>query len=497
MAATDLNENGWADIVIGRSADYNSSIYLDYCGTAPSSFITTPISLMSPITTDIDLDGNTDLVAGVNYHAASQVKWGDGDGGFSGASSFYTGYLAGTAVADMDKNGSLDIAVSNYGGNVYMQWAEDNATRTSYGSLTQTTLSASQPFGIFVADLDNDAAGLLDVVVSNYGGNAAVFWNQGSKQFSAPTYLSASGSADVSAADFDKDGNIDVVITQHSGDVLVYRNLGNQQFSSTPEHLTNSSGQSTTAADLDNDGWLDIVVSNTSGNSKIWWGAETNPFSVMTPMATAASYENAIGDLDNDGLADIVFTNFNDPAYVYLNNGNRTFSQHVMPADTFRGWGVTIAGSNILTGNSSWGNLVPLAMTENDISSQAMLSAEYQLLSQWDDFTEEGGQDLDLSELELGLLAQLYLDGKAGLDPAGIMIDGVEWGYFSDDVPGHDTPSAWYADGKYYYQFGSGLTTDPVLMGGGGGGEVPEPSTLLLLGTIGCLLLSKRKEKRS
>jgi len=79
---------------------------------------------------------------------------------------------------------------------------------------------------------------------------------------------------------------------------------------------------------------------------------------------------------------------------------------------------------------------------------------------------------LDFSAQEIAQLTELYL----GESPDPIIIDGMTWRYFSENKSGYDTPASWYENGHYYFQFGSGVTTEPL-----GGSDVPEPSTLLLL----------------
>jgi len=80
---------------------------------------------------------------------------------------------------------------------------------------------------------------------------------------------------------------------------------------------------------------------------------------------------------------------------------------------------------------------------------------------------------------DIDLLSKLYYDGKEGLSPSPISIDGREWSYFDYEIPGWSVGQTgiWNSGGTDYYVFymGSGVMA-PV-----GGGDVPEPSTLILL----------------
>ena len=78
---------------------------------------------------------------------------------------------------------------------------------------------------------------------------------------------------------------------------------------------------------------------------------------------------------------------------------------------------------------------------------------------------------LDMSTEEMSLLARLYADGKAGLDPDALTVDGRTWAYLSGDLPGdfggttYELGDSWIYEGKYYIKLGSGLE----------GSAVPEP----------------------
>jgi hypothetical protein len=95
---------------------------------------------------------------------------GDGAGGFAAPVNYLAGSAPdGIAVADFDKDGKLDLAVSDHGGsfNVLRGMAGGTfATAQPYGA-------GAQPIGIVSADFDGD--GVLDVAVANSGATAGMY----------------------------------------------------------------------------------------------------------------------------------------------------------------------------------------------------------------------------------------------------------------------------------------------------------------------------------
>jgi len=86
-----------------------------------------------------------------------------------------------------------------------------------------------------------------------------------------------------------------------------------------------------------------------------------------------------------------------------------------------------------------------------------------------------GSMGLDFTDEEIGMLTELYLDGKSGLNPDSLKIDNITWKYFDYELDGWLPGQAGKYGANYVFYFGSGLLGEP------GSGDVPEPSTLLLL----------------
>ncbi len=115
-------------------------------------------------------------------------------------------------------------------------------------------------------DVDND--GNLDIALTNYSGiNNKFYRNRSDKYISTPTPFTSSNDQNLSNAwgDFDNDGDLDVIITASSATGSGYFiNNGDGTFTESESNLINTatSGNSTgaTIGDYDNDGDLDFFV---------------------------------------------------------------------------------------------------------------------------------------------------------------------------------------------------------------------------------------------
>lgn len=99
--------------------------------------------------------------------------------------------------------------------------------------------------------------------------------------------------------------------------------------------------------------------------------------------------------------------------------------------------------------------------------------------------------NLGYSDNEITLLTDLYVQGKAGQDPAPVVIDGKTWHYVDSTLGSYTYGDAWIQENTYYIKLGSGLEGGPVESGSNN----PEPATIIsaLLGLAGFALRRFRK----
>ena len=342
---------------------------------------------MGAAAADFDNDGWTDLcVTGVNrnilYRNERGVRFADVTerAGVSGIGA--TGrklWSVGAAWLDYDKDGDLDLFVTNY-----LDWSPENnrvcgvegkrlsCSPTYYEGLPNllyrnegagrfsdvsqsTGVGAHVGRGMSVAVADADGDGFVDVFVANDQLRNFLFRNMGGRAFveagveAGVAYTEDGVPVSGMGADFrdlDQDGRPDVFLTALSGEPFpLYLNTA-EGFFAPATHKAGlgfatvmMSGWGTGAYDFDNDGLKELFSANShvSENIDLYShhryrqpnalfrglgegrfqdvSAETGA-SMQRPRAHRAC---AFGDLNNDGRVDVVVSVIGEPAEVLYN----------------------------------------------------------------------------------------------------------------------------------------------------------------------------------
>ena len=124
----------------------------------------------SIVATDLDADGDLDLVPGSHYSAAVSVFLGHGDGTFEPRRDYETGPAArSVAVADLDRDGHVDLVVGNseafYGRSISVLRGRGDGT---FEPKIDSAMDGVSPSTVAAADFDED--GFPDVVAGYEGG---------------------------------------------------------------------------------------------------------------------------------------------------------------------------------------------------------------------------------------------------------------------------------------------------------------------------------------
>jgi hypothetical protein len=336
---------------------------------------------------DYDNDGDTDLfVAGLR---ANVLYRNEGDGTFADATAkaglaardpdYGTLWAVGAAFFDYDKDGWLDLFVSNYC--VWDPATEPICNRpeapdychpdgykglpnslyrnTGDGTFSDVSVATGirahvgKGMGIGLADFDDD--GWLDLFVSNDNWPAFLFHNQKGRRFEEVALASGVAYTEIGkeisgmgadARDFDNDGRSDLFQTALDGETMpLFRNRGSMAFEdwTGPAGLVAptlaNTGWSNGIVDFNNDGWKDLFVAG---------GGVVHPkgdFAERAPRANTV-YVNlkngkfldasagagpefasrkavhrgaAFGDLDDDGRVDAVVSALEAPLEIWRN----------------------------------------------------------------------------------------------------------------------------------------------------------------------------------
>lgn len=279
---------------------------------------------------DLNGDGAPDIVLAKGRHwpLVDRVLMNDGSGRFrahdlgDAADRSYS-----VTLSDIDRDGDLDVVVGNDAPDPKRVYANDGTGRfrliSTFGRPEWPTRNAT------AADLNGD--GLPDIVVANRTGDSTGFnficFNKGGGQFDADCHGFSNVSATtITPADMDRDGRIDLIVPhREGGQSYIHLNGGNARFETRiPFGLPDGAIRVAEAADFNRDGRLDIVGIDERRGAFIVFGEAGATFSAPLPLSQAAvmPYALAVGDLDLDGHVDVVVGHVEAPGTVYFNDGS-------------------------------------------------------------------------------------------------------------------------------------------------------------------------------
>jgi hypothetical protein len=287
--------------------------------------------------------------------------------------SFYTGAGAvqsSPVVVDLNKDGNLDVVVTNTLGDVWSVTPKTHATpfHVRIGNGTNNSGAFATPA---VADINGD--GVLDVVETGWDQYLHVWssrWN--GTRFPElpgfPLHLQDTSWSSPAVADVDKDGKPEIIFgydcdgapgqycrtrfNSYGGFVTVIRNNGAIQ-PGWPRFVSHQVVWSTPAvADLNGDGWLDVVVGTGNMNATMYDGgkqpmdgghvvnAYTGRNGAALPGWPVAISANATGspvvaDLDADGHKEVI--EIGEDGRMYIMNSAGQVTALTCVADNFNG----------------------------------------------------------------------------------------------------------------------------------------------------------------
>lgn len=286
---------------------------------------------------DLNIDGILDIAI-INPGADGlSIGLGDGTGGFTLKTNIQLGTVPqGVVAGDFDNDGFPDLIATRAFGNaaIVLKGLGD-------GTFAAPTL---QPFNITAAggavllrDFNND--GKLDFVVAlNNGFTTSLGDGAGGFSDAVPTLLLTTlPDKNIETGDFNNDGNLDLAEPTSSGRaVMVMLGNGDGTFGavtnvSVPSRPATGVSGVVVASDLDKDGNVDLVVAQqaTTNGLTILWGDGSGGFPTKTNYNLGIGLETvAVSDLNRDQTPDLVL-GFSGVVYLMVGTGGRTFGPRV------------------------------------------------------------------------------------------------------------------------------------------------------------------------
>jgi len=236
MAVADFNRDGKLDIAL-FSTEYNATSLLsilfgngDGSFQSPTAYTLNFGSQTQLFVGDLNRDGSLDLVfddASGDSNAGVYIAFGNADGTFNIPQRVVTlGGLEVRAVADLNGDGKLDLAVAN-------QPTPDFFISTVFGNgdgtfqpIVNYPTDYETPAGPLVADVNGDA--IPDLVFTRYNGlpNSAIsslsvdYGNVGGtfqSQVNFPVSINSESPSWVGTGDFNGDGKVDALMVSDTG----------------------------------------------------------------------------------------------------------------------------------------------------------------------------------------------------------------------------------------------------------------------------------------
>ncbi|MFL5746905.1 MAG: beta strand repeat-containing protein [Niastella sp.] len=337
----DLTDDGKPELITANSVGNSISIFKNASSVGNVSFensvnLSVGNDAKHIAFGDLDGDGKQDLAV-INFNqglkSTLSVFRNNSTGGnlsFAPKTDIPTGDGSlSLAIADLNGDGKPDVVVTS-GNSGYVSILQNTTVGTAIAFAPAFNLTLlSHADEVAVADFDKD--GRVDLIVSNWSGSSlSVFRNVSTGGnlllTQLPDITTGIYPGQLSAGDMDMDGKPDLLLN-YNGAVSYLRNMsspGNISFVNLQNF--NFSVRNTNLGDLNGDGKPDLIAGlSRSGKISIFENTTPAPASITfgtnVDFATG-SYDTyaAVGDLDGDGKPELVAANTNPYKITILRN---------------------------------------------------------------------------------------------------------------------------------------------------------------------------------
>ncbi|CAN5373947.1 hypothetical protein BH23GEM4_BH23GEM4_09160 [soil metagenome] len=301
---------------------------------------------------DFDNDGHQDLVAAGEPQLT--IFRGDGRGGLVPAGRVAGGQQPDAfAIADLDDDGDLDIAVANH--ETHHLTILLGVGRGGFEPASNSPLSIGvRPHPHVVRAVDIDADGHIDLIVDHREGEGLlILRGLGGGGFESPgTLVEAGGDPyrGMAVGDIDGDGRLDMV-TPNQRDVGVLLNRSDEQIAFVQARPVAATAPfAVELGDFDGDGLLDLMVASGEGSEhvELFLGDGRGGFeeTASSPYRIAAGGKKiAVGDFNGDGVADAAVASYQSSKVLVLLGGRDSIRNGYLPGGEHP-WGLVATDLN-------------------------------------------------------------------------------------------------------------------------------------------------------
>lgn len=297
---SDINRDGDTDIVTIKNPGFPHGIsYSDGKGNF-TNYITLSVSssaVSDACAADFNGDGLLDICT---VHSSAPYGWyylNNGSSGFSGPLTIpVTGSTLSVASADFDGDGDNDIFAGTVAGGNNELWLNDlNQSGTFIQRTDWTTAQHNyETHDVVAADFDGDG----DMDIMEVGGSFAYYnrvWrNNGSGYFTLAWNHSINVTGVILVADYDLDGDLDAFTNWNPSYRYLLINNGNAEFTIITDHGINQDAVSAVTGDIDTDGDYDIIIS-TASNLVVYKNDGSGRFYMANSSPSLGSSKISIG----------------------------------------------------------------------------------------------------------------------------------------------------------------------------------------------------------
>jgi protein involved in polysaccharide export with SLBB domain len=247
LNTADVNGDGHMDVVAANSTSDAQAGVQVWLGNGKGGWITesgptTTGLYMDAVVADLNKDGRLDLIAaGWGQYGAVRVWLGDGTGKWSSVSPLSNGSYYGVSVGDVNGDGSLDILAAAYQAGIHIFLGDGRGDFEAGSKKEKLTLTGGESlWKVLAVDLDGD--NVMDLVASSLDSMGIlafhnknnsgwepykdVFPNTGIYYGMALADLNADGKPDICAASY---GEGIQVWPGNSGKAIMSREMGIEQ----------------------------------------------------------------------------------------------------------------------------------------------------------------------------------------------------------------------------------------------------------------------------